>query len=181
MDARALCLLELPEADGSITIPKALDGICGCALPAPRSVRAPAPSPAPFTPTPDEGCGLIFSDHRALLKHARTHSVALPLACSVVGCDFRANGSASLGAHEQRAHGSFRQAHQCADCPYVTTKKSHMAVHARIHTGERPYTCPVVACTYAAYTNAELNKHMRRQHGAAKGHRAAKGPAPAVV
>ncbi|XP_070382680.1 oocyte zinc finger protein XlCOF28-like [Dermacentor albipictus] len=53
--------------------------------------------------------------------------------------------------------------HQCRFCPYATWQKFRLAVHERVHTGERPHRCHV--CSRAFAQSAHLVGHMRSHTG----------------
>ncbi|XP_054934001.2 uncharacterized protein [Dermacentor andersoni] len=53
--------------------------------------------------------------------------------------------------------------HQCRFCPYATWQKFRLAVHERVHTGERPHRCHV--CNRAFAQSAHLVGHMRSHTG----------------
>ena len=51
---------------------------------------------------------------------------------------------------------------QYSKCTYRTLRHDHMTYHTRIHTGEKPYTCP--HCPYKASQQSCLNLHVKVVH-----------------
>ena len=49
--------------------------------------------------------------------------------------------------------------HGCPVCPRRFRYRGEVAVHARTHTGEKPFTCPHVNCTMRFKSRPELQKH----------------------
>lgn len=57
------------------------------------------------------------------------------------------------------AGGRQQQLKQCEFCNKQFRFASNLVLHRRLHTGERPYTCPL--CTFTSAQATKLRKHMR--------------------
>ncbi|MPC10339.1 Chorion transcription factor Cf2 [Portunus trituberculatus] len=51
----------------------------------------------------------------------------------------------------------------CPFCPYCATKKDKLIQHIRTHTGEKPFSCP--HCPFRSSTKHTLNNHVRIHTG----------------
>lgn len=63
--------------------------------------------------------------------------------------------------HESQCEGRHYQCHLCK--VYVTTLKSNMQVHMRVHSGVRPFPCTV--CNKSFQTKSYLRYHLNFIHG----------------
>ncbi|XP_055301583.1 zinc finger protein 501-like isoform X2 [Sitodiplosis mosellana] len=52
--------------------------------------------------------------------------------------------------------------HMCHLCNFTASRKSHLTIHIRVHTGERPFVCEVCAKSFKAKSN--LDRHGKT-HG----------------
>ncbi|XP_055682134.1 zinc finger protein-like [Lutzomyia longipalpis] len=97
---------------------------------------------------------------KANLKiHERTHSGAKPYTCQF--CDATFMTSSNKQKHIQNIHKKMR-VHKCAHCEKTFFAKQSAFKHSVIHTGAKPYKCPVCMISYAWYNG--FQKHMRMQH-----------------
>jgi uncharacterized Zn-finger protein len=53
--------------------------------------------------------------------------------------------------------------HRCTSCEYVAISPSALAIHLRVHTGEKPFSCTL--CEYRAASKSHLTRHMRTHTG----------------
>lgn len=91
---------------------------------------------------------------RQLLSPPRTNSASASV--EPEGDDEIPAGAAVL---EKAADGLFH----CTECSMTFQWISHMVVHMRSHTGERPYQCHICKKTFAQQHH--LQEHMRIENG----------------
>ncbi|CAL4122409.1 unnamed protein product [Meganyctiphanes norvegica] len=70
--------------------------------------------------------------------------------------------SAGVGGSGSEITQSQGQQHVCHICGYRAKAPSHLQIHFRIHSGEKPFKCPY--CTYSSAQSNNLKGHIKRQH-----------------
>ncbi len=54
--------------------------------------------------------------------------------------------------------------HECEFCGKCFLNKHTLDIHAMTHTGDKPFFCPLAACTYRSNQLSALYGHVRRKH-----------------
>ncbi|PSN53728.1 hypothetical protein C0J52_02200 [Blattella germanica] len=107
-------------------------------------------------------CGEVFHSKKKLEWHKEIHEEK-PKCCTY--CSERFVHSASLTRHIRKAHdcryvpkcGREVENIECNICGYIFLKSS-MAVHMRMHSGERPYPCHVCGKEFTTKWNLQLHR-----------------------
>jgi hypothetical protein len=107
---------------------------------------------------------IIFPDSFSLDESFNRHWKKFP--CEFPGCEFigtRSNLRNHMRNHTSQQPFLCKRSYPCevSGCGYSTTINSHLIVHMRTHTEERPYPCEVPGCHYVGRMHRNLKNHMR--------------------
>uniref|UniRef100_A0A182RXT5 C2H2-type domain-containing protein n=1 Tax=Anopheles funestus TaxID=62324 RepID=A0A182RXT5_ANOFN len=81
--------------------------------------------------------------------------------CTICGGQF--TGKATIKEHLDTVHAAIKR-RSCEYCGRTFVQTGDLTRHVRIHTGHRPFKCPVVECSFAFIGSGDLHKHVRRHN-----------------
>ncbi|WKX92480.1 hypothetical protein Q1695_010479 [Nippostrongylus brasiliensis] len=116
-------------------------------------------------------CPASFSKPSDLVRHIRVHTGERPFVCDVCQRAFRV--VSALYAH-RRTHRRKQAEHPCTVCGAEFFSKSSLALHLRIHSGEKPLKCR--HCDDVFRTSSDRKQHEITWHGAPGSHVCRKSP-----
>lgn len=106
-------------------------------------------------------CGRDFKHSFELTKHLRIHRGLFNFACQLCPKSFVT--PSALKSHE-KIHCERQFKCNVPDCGKRFVDKNSLNVHSRIHSGEKPYACPVSGCNVSFAVSSNRNKHLRMVH-----------------
>ena len=114
-------------------------------------------------------CDYAAAQNSTLKEHMKRHTGQKPYKCT--SCDYAAAKKQTRDLHMLKRHGSETphqgkdgiRKHDCPQCNYSTDNRSLLIIHARTHTGDKPFKC--MLCGYSAAQKGTLKEHMKRHTG----------------
>jgi len=139
---------------------------------------------------PCDICGQICKSEYTLKMHIRNIHTNETIKCPEPGCSQELKSNASLKDHIASVHRNEKQylclgcgkshryknqrrmcenkhkgifLYPCGICDKKYNKKKKWEEHMRVHTGEKPFQCPV--CSFQSARRDNLNLHTKKSHG----------------
>ncbi|XP_018021277.1 uncharacterized protein LOC108677559 [Hyalella azteca] len=97
-------------------------------------------------------CNATFSRSSQLLQHRQTHKPFDVTICNQ--CNIPLNSYDELKLH-YKMHS---KAHQCQECGMTFSQKVYLTVHARTHSGEKPFKCNLCSSSFKQLSHLTTHK-----------------------
>lgn len=109
---------------------------------------------------PEPGCNVEAKNKDHIKDHiAAIHRNEPRYICSVCGTRYKYRNKWKYC--EDKHKGKFL--HECKQCDRKFNDKRKFQIHQRVHTGEKPFMCPICSIRMARLDN--LNAHTKKTHG----------------
>ncbi len=93
-----------------------------------------------------------------LSTHMRNHTGELPYKCKICKLDFKMKQD--LRDHQELVHNDVKS-FACMKCSACFSKYNALKVHQKIHTGQKPYTCPFPGCGKSFVEKGNMKTHFK--------------------
>lgn len=123
--------------------------------------RHGVPLPKGWKPFTCDLCKKEFFTKFQLREHKLIHFEDNPFVCDTCGTGFKSR--TCLNSHVFHKHNKIKR-YKCPECPKSFKTRTQIKVHSRIHSGEKPFLCPVLDCTYRSTTRGNMKLHLVSKH-----------------
>jgi uncharacterized Zn-finger protein len=124
---------------------------------------------------PVDDCNEAFGSDELLMGHQKRVHAHKPFKCNLDGCDSTFAEQSQLTDHQttaKRHQGQMRnmnrppieKPYHCPECKWSGASEDALEIHARKHTGERPFKCHIKDCGGAFPSKSRLNQHLKGEN-----------------
>ena len=106
-----------------------------------------------------EMCGIMCKSPSSLKTHIRTHTGSKPYMCMWCGAKFAQKNA--LVRHVEVKHLNIKK-YKCDICKLDVGSRTHLTVHMRSHTGEKPFLC--IYCDKPFSRKDAMKRHVKTVH-----------------